>query len=471
MTAVGRNTVPTLRDYQQKAVHEIRMSYRNGKQAPIFVLSTGAGKTIIFSYIAANSAQKGKKALILVHRIELLRQTAEKLRMFGVRVGLISPKYTPDLYAPIQVAMVQTMRRRTNLYRHFDLIITDECHHVVASTYTEVLAAYPEAYQLGVTATPVRSDGRGLGRIAGGVYDDIILGPSTAELIQMGHLSGYRIFCPPSNLDLSGIGRQMGDWKKKDLSERVNRSTIVGDAVSHYAKVCPGQPAVAFCVSVKDAEHVAERFRDAGYRAYSVDGTTDDVVRDRILSGLGNGTVDVVCSCDLISEGTDIPAIACAILLRPTQSEGLFLQQVGRALRPFPGKDKAIILDHVGNTLIHGLPDMERPWTLDGEAKKKRGKQEEKVIPIHQCESCYNVYRAHLRQCPHCGHERQFNGRKVETKDGELVELTPDQKAKISREKRSEVGKARTLEELQKIAQDRGYKRGWAQHVYNSRKK
>lgn len=478
MTAGGAAQVPTLRDYQSKAVADIRGAYRRGAKAPLFVLPTGGGKTVVFAHIAAASAYKGKKTLILVHRVELLHQTAQKLRMFGVRVGLVSPKYTPDLFAPVQVAMVQTMRSRTHLYRHFDLVVTDECHHVVASTYMQVISAYPNAYQLGVTATPVRADGKGLGIQAGGVYDCMVLGPSVAELIRMGHLVEPIVYAPPSGLDLFGVKTRMGDYNRKQLAERVDKRTITGNAVDHYRNLCPGQPAVAFCVSVKHAEHVAAEFSAAGYRAYSVDGQTDDRIRENILAGLGNGQVDVVCSCDIISEGTDIPSIAAAILLRPTQSVGLFLQQVGRALRPAPGKDRALILDHVGNVIDsqgnmnHGFPDMDREWSLDGEIKRPRKKgEEEKGPPIAQCMNCYSVFRAHLRVCPECGTVREIQYATIEQKEGELVEITAEDKARIAREKRLEVGKARTLEQLHEIARQRGYKPGWARHVYNSRKK
>jgi DNA repair protein RadD len=458
-----------LRNYQERAVQDIRQSFIQGNRAPLLVLPTGGGKTVVFSYIAATTAARAKRVLILVHRVELLRQTSAALTKAGVRHGLINPNYTPDLFAPVQVASVQTLIRRLHQVKDPDLIVVDEAHHAVAGTWRKIIEAYPNARVLGVTATPCRADGSGLGKVSGGMFDDLILGPQVNELIGMGFLVKPVIYAPAQRLDLSGLRTKMGDYDNQQLEEFMDKPTITGDAVAHYQKLCPGTPAVAFCVSVRHAQHVAEEFRAAGYRAYHADGSLDDDVRRRILGGLGNGTVDVVTSCDLISEGTDIPAIGAAILLRPTQSLGLYLQQVGRALRPCAGKDRAIILDHVGNVLTHGLPDEVREWTLEGERKKKKGaKEQEKTIPVKQCERCYAIHEP-APMCPVCGFEYVVAAKGPQQVDGELAEITPERAAAIRRQKVVEVAKARTLEELEAIAKSRGYKLGWAKHIWNSR--
>ena len=459
-----------LRHYQKKDVANIRSAYQHGFRAPLYVLPTGGGKTVTFSHIAAESSAKGKRSLILVHRIELIRQTAKKLRETDVRVGLVNPMFSPDPSAPVQVASVQTMVKRLHLFKHFDLIITDEAHHIVSNTYRQIINAYPDAFQLGVTATPIRSDGKGLGVDAGGVFDTIILGPTVPELIAEGYLVRPVIYAPRERLDFSDVKVRLGDYDKAELARRVDKPKITGDAVHHYRELCDGEPAVAFCISIEHARHVAAEFVAAGYRAEAVDGGMDDVDRSRILAGLATGEVQVVTSCDLISEGTDIPAISCAILLRPTQSLGLYLQQVGRALRPSPGKDRAVILDHVGNVLSHGLPDEVRAWSLDGEIKAKRGKKDKlPPIRVHQCENCFAVYEAVKMLCPECGFARVAKGRDIKIEDGQLVELTDLDKMRLQRAKRVEVGRAETLEDLKKIAESRGYKPGWAEHVYKSR--
>lgn len=461
-----------LRPYQQAAVDRIRHAYQSGYKAPLLVLPTGGGKTVVFSHIAATSSARGKRILILVHRIELLRQTAKALQRAGIMPGLVNPNYTPNYRAPVQVAMVQTMIKRTHYFpAGFDLIITDEAHHVVSKTYRDILQAFPTAFQLGVTATPVRGDGLGLGVNAGGVYDTMVMGPTVSELIDGGYLVKPAIYAPKDRLDLSGVRTRMGDYDKHELEERVDKPQITGSAVEHYKRTLDGLPAVAFCISVKHAQHVAAEFQSAGYKAYAVDGNMDDDQRSRILNGLANGSVQVVTSCDIISEGTDIPAIAGAILLRPTQSTGLYLQQVGRALRTMEGKARAVILDHVGNVLTHGLPDEERQWSLDGEERRKKKKKEKDpdAIRVQQCMSCYAIFEAEASACPQCGTESKKKGRDVAQTDGELRELTAEDRMKLRREQNREIGKARTLADLEKIGQARGYKKGWAQHIWNAR--
>ena len=459
-----------LRDYQTDAVQNIRLSYLEGRRSPLLVLPTGGGKTVVFSYIAATTAARGKRALILVHRVELLRQTSAALDKSGVRHGLINPKYTPDPLAPVQVASVQTLIKRLHKFQVPDLIVVDEAHHATAGTWKKILDHYPTARVLGVTATPCRGDGTGLGKDAGGVFDDLVIGPQVPELIAKGFLVRPIVYAPATKLDLTGLRTTRGDYDKEELAKLMDKPTITGDAVAHYRRICPGYPAVVFCVSIAHAEHVASEFRAAGYRAYSVDGGMEDDQRKRILNGLGNGSVDVVTSCDLISEGTDIPAIGCAILLRPTQSLGLYLQQVGRALRVVEGKEHAIILDHVGNVLTHGMPEEEREWTLEGEQRRKRSKKdEEKPVRVNQCEKCYAVH-APAPACPICGHVYIPKTTTPKQVDGELRQVTADAAASMmKRQKVVEVAKAQTLEELEAIAKARGYKSGWARHVFASR--
>lgn len=463
-----------LRPYQEKAVNSIRDAFRTHNRAPLLVLPTGGGKTICFSYIAANASARGNRVLILVHRIELIRQTSEKLMQFGIRHGIINDKFTPDLTAPVQVASVQTLVRRLQKYPdawfQFALIIVDEAHHAVGgNTWGKIIDRCPQALVLGVTATPCRGDGTGLGKNAGGWFDSIVFGPSTAELIRLGHLVKPVVYAPATKLDLTGLKTRAGDYEKGELAERVDKPAITGSAVSHYMKICPGTPAVVFCVSVLHAQHVAAEFRSAGFRAYAVDGGMEDDLRKRILSGLGNGTVDVVASCDLISEGTDIPAIGAAILLRPTKSLGLYIQQVGRALRPSAGKDRAVILDHVGNVIQHGLPEEDRDWTLDGEARKEKKKDEEKAVNIKCCPSCYAVHEP-APTCPVCGFLYIPDKKEIAQEDGELREITEADKVAIRKKQRVEVAKARSLDDLKRIEKERNYKPGWAVHVFNSRK-
>lgn len=462
-----------LRPYQDKAVADVRTSYIEGFRAPLLVAPTGAGKTVIFSYVSATAAARGKRVLILVHRVELLRQTSKKLSEAGVGHGLVNPKYTPAYHEPVQVASVQTLINRLDRLHPPDLIVIDEAHHVAGkNTWARIIDAYKGSLLLGVTATPIRGDGNGLGVNSGGMFDTLVMGPTIRELIGQGFLVKPTVYAPKERIDLSGVRTVRGDYEVKSLAEVMDKATITGDAVAHYQRVCPGAPAVAFCVSVNHAKHVAEQFRAAGYRAYHADGSMDDETRSAILNGLGNGSVDVVTSCDLISEGTDIPAIGCAILLRPTQSLGLYLQQVGRALRPCEGKDKAIILDHVGNVLCHGMPDDDREWWLEGEKKSKRKAKSEPTIRVEQCPTCYSIHPPGPA-CPNCGYKYEVapKGSEPNQVEGHLEEITDADREKLRRVQRKQVAQAKTLEELEAIALARGYKPGWARHVYNSRQK
>lgn len=459
-----------LRHYQDKCVNGIRECFKLLINSVLLVVPTGGGKTVIFTFIAQKMSVKSKRVLILVHRVELLRQTSNALSKFDVEHGLINPLYTPNFNHCVQVASVQTIIKRLNYFSAMnwvpDLIIVDEAHHATAGSWRKIIEHFNTAKVLGVTATPIRADGQGLGKEFGGMFEELVIGPSVQQLIDEGFLVKPRIFGPPEHLDLSGVHTQMGDYKKDELSKLVDKPKITGDAVSHYKELCSGTPAVVFCVSVAHAEHVAQQFRNSGYRFYSVDGSMDDDMRKKILGGLADGSVDGVCSCDLISEGTDIPAIGCAIFLRPTKSKGLYLQQVGRALRPCEGKEYAFILDHVGNTQEHGLPYQEQDWTLEGEKKKRNQKAKEVAVRVQQCLSCFSVHEP-APVCPTCGHVYEIKDATPKQVEGTLKEITANDIVK--KQKKIEQGKAQTLEDLLKIAEQRGYKPEWANHVYMSK--
>lgn len=463
----------TLRPYQVKAREDVREAFRAGAQGVCLTLPTGAGKTVIFCDIAERTTARARKSWILVHRQELLAQTSRKLDEIGVSHGCIAPGFTP-LKAPVQVCSVATLVRRLEkgTVEDVDLIIMDECHHSAAGTWRKILESRPKAKLLGVTATPVRTDGQPLGRKSGGQYDLLVKGPSTRELIAAGWLSPVRLLGPPEQVDLEGVKKQCGDFAKGELAARMDKPTITGDAVAHYKKWAHRKPALAFCASVAHAQHVAEQFRAAGYVAASVDGAMDSNVRKKLIEDLGAGRINVLTSCDIVSEGTDVPVVQVGILLRPTMSLALYLQQVGRVLRVAPGKEYALILDHVGNWRRHGLPDADRDWTLDGPRKTKGKKKDddEPALRMRQCPTCYACH-APEPACPHCGHV--YEGRKVRHVEGVLSEVTEEQAEFLRRRTREaeadEVRSARTMQELLVIERARGYKTGWANYVYQAR--
>lgn len=445
-----------LRDYQERGVQDIRGAYREGFMAPLFVLPTGGGKTVLFCYIAEAAAARGKNVCIIVHRTELLSQTAEAL---GFDCGLIKSGKTPRAHS-IQVASIGTLVNRTDQH-DFDLLIYDEAHHCKAAQYERVREAYPKAKVLGVSATPVRLDNKGLGEF----FDTLIEGPSVSELTERGFLSPAKVYAPAIPT-MANVRIKRGDFDKKALIEMMGDPKIVGDAVKHYRRLADGLPAIVSCVGIEHSKVMAKAFCDAGYRFVHIDGKTPEVERTGALEDLATGAIHGVTNCDILGEGVDVPVVACAILLRPTMSLGLCMQQIGRALRPAPGKTHAIIIDHAGNVLRHGLPDMVRNWTLDLTKPKVPKDGEEEEVKVRQCPECY---AAHFPApvCPYCGFEYEPEGRDVPFQPGELVEVDKKQLAAIHR---AEVRNAKGETELRRIAQERGYKMGWVWHQMQIRK-
>lgn len=451
----------SLRPYQDSLIKRARANFIVGKNRQLLVAPTGAGKTVMFSFMAGAARGKNLRVWILAHRVELLDQISKTLTQFGIPHGMIAPGYIGDRRQQVQVASVFTLARRLDRYDAPDLIIVDEAHHAIgASTWGRVIKEFPAAKLLGVTATPIRLSGEGLGDL----FECMVQGPTVRELIELGALSPYRLFAP-GGLDLSGVHSKMGDFVRSELAAAVDKPSITGDAVKHYQKLAPGKRAVAFCISVEHAEHVAASFRAAGIPAASIDGAMDRVLRSQVLASFTAGDIRVLTSCDLISEGFDVPAIEVAILLRPTQSLSLFLQQVGRCLRVFPGKAEAIILDHAGNVQRHGLPDDERDWSLNGTQKKKRGERSE--VPVKSCPQCFATVNSAATHC-RCGHEFESQARVVEQVDGVLQEVDPEE---IRRQSRIEQGRAQSEDDLVRIGRSRGMKRPelWARHVLRAR--
>lgn len=451
-----------LRPYQTEIIGEVRQRLGEGLRAPLIVSPTGSGKTVMFSHIADGAGRKNKRVWILVHRAELVEQTSRTMREIGIHHGIIAAGWPVDPLPHVQVVSVQTVVRRTGGLIPPDLIIVDECHHAAAGTWGKILAAFPKAVRLGFTATPERLDGKGLSD----AFDCLIRGPEVAWLIEQGFLTQPKYYAPPNQLNLDGLHVRGGDYARDEVAKEMDKPSITGDAVSHYRRICDGAPAVAFCASIAHAEHVAQAFNAAGYRATTLDGTLDRIERRKRVRGLADGSIQILTSCEIISEGFDIPVVSAAILLRPTKSLGMHLQQVGRVLRIAPGKKHAYILDHVGNCLRHGLAEEERDWSLKGR-KKKAKKGGDDAPPVRQCPKCYACH-VPAPHCPECGHTYEIKTREIEQKEGELVELNL---AWMAKQRKQEQGQASSFAELVEIGKSRGYKNAafWAKRVWNAR--
>ncbi len=477
-----------LRDYQLQLLTGLRTALKTHRRV-CAVLPTGAGKGQIIGAIAQGAAAKGRRVLVLAHRSELIEQLSGTLRAWGLEPDLIAPGH-PFEGRQVAVGSVQTVARRLEQLQAPDLIIQDEAHHLVAGNlWGQIISAWPSAHLVGTTATPERLDGKGLGVEAGGFFEALVLGPSAAELVEQGWLARSQVYSWPSakgnvpkgqNLQDPGslLRRPQGEFDLKQAAQVFGNRAAIGDAISHYRRRLHPATAIVFCCTTAHAEQLAGAFRGSGFRAAAVSGTTPAALRRRLIAGLGTGEVEVLTSCMLISEGTDIPSVGGAILLRPTASLSLYLQMVGRALRPAPGKAGAVILDHVGNAHRHGLPTEERTWTLAG-----RRRRQGVSIPIKDCPHCFCSCPSAAQHCPDCGHlflagEREEQRRELQQLEGELALFSgrarhrpkPSQPNQQRPRPQSPSAGCRSLEELLKREQERGYKPGWARHVWAARK-
>lgn len=448
-----------LRPYQQQLIDDTRFQLQLGRKKVLIVLPTGGGKTVCFSHIAESASKKGNRVCVLVHRAELLDQAS---RSMPVRHGLIAAGRSMDLSHSVQIASVQTLARRLHQLPKdfFQLLIVDEAHHTTAGTWAKVVEHFDSARLIGVTATPIRLDGRGLGEH----YESMVVGPSAQWLAENGFLSQAKVLAPPG-IQTSGLKKRMGDFDMKQAEGLLQEGQAMGDCLTHYRQHLNGQTAIAFCCSVAHSQAVAGLFQANGVAAASIDGKMDVNRRRSLLASLGRGEIKVLTSCALIGEGVDVPSVGGCILLRPTSSVGLHLQMIGRCLRVSPGKDRAVILDHVGNTLRLGHHLEHREWTLDGEQKAKR----EKCTSVKVCPKCFAAMSSQASECEECGHRFVVERRELKTVAGTLQELEVEKTQK--KQKRIDQGKARTLDELTALGKSRGYKYpvAWARKIYSSR--
>jgi superfamily II DNA or RNA helicase len=449
-----------LRPYQEKMIAEARQALASHRSI-LMVAATGAGKTALTVSMMAGAAARGKTSMFCVHRDTLLVQTSRALWEQKLPHGIIAAgKVMTQL--PVQVASVQTLVRRLDKIKQPDLIVIDEAHRAAAGTYRKIIEAYPDAKIVGLTATPSRTDGSGLDDI----FDALVLGPSVGELIADGYLSPYRIYAPPSGVDMSRVKMKMGDFDVHQMEEILDKPTITGDAVGHYQRIGGGKRCVVMCATIKHAMHVCDAYNAAGVRAEHIDGSTPSNERQNILARLESGETLVLTSVDLLIEGVDVPGIEVVQWLRPTASLIIYMQGNGRGFRKADGKTELVILDHVGNTHRHGLPDDPREWTLEG-AKRDRRKKQKDDAGIKQCTECFAVYRP-APVCPVCGVKGETQRADLKVIDAELTEIDL---GKERRKRKQEQAMARTIQQLVELGKRRGLAKPaeWAAIYYAAR--
>jgi superfamily II DNA or RNA helicase len=426
-----------LREYQAELIGRIRLSIKHGHKSIVSVLGCGGGKSIIQAEIAHSATDKGNRVLFLVHRKELCEQITNTFTAQGVDMDLCS------------VSMVQTVSRHIDKIPAPRLIITDEAHHSTANTYKKIYNAFPDALRLGFTATPCRLNAGGLGE----VYDDLITSVSTKWLIDNKFLSPYKYYSVKL-ADTSNLHVKAGDYKADEVAELMQNSEIYGETVKQWEKLANDKKTIAYCASVEAAEETAEQFRQAGYTAASLSGSTPKELRAQIMQDFRDSKIMILTNCELFGEGLDVPDCECTVLLRPTQSLTLYIQQSMRSMRYMPGKT-AIIIDHVGNCYLHGLPDDEREWTLEPKAKQAN------MVKIRECPMCFSVYPPTKQKCPYCGYAavKEIQRKEKKTVEIDLVEM--QRQEDIKNTKYTDLT-AETWSDVERIRKARGYKIQWA---------
>lgn len=452
-----------LRPYQELIVEQTRQHMLAGKRTILIQSPTGSGKTILTAHMLKTSAERGMSSFFTVHRRELVKQSIRAFDGVGVAHGVVAAGFIDDPRHLVQVCSVGTLARRWQKLKRPKLVIWDEAHHIAAAGWSAIHAAMPDAFHIGLTATPERLDGRGLSKW----FEVMVKGPSVAWLIENSYLCPYKLFAPTS-VNTSGMHTKMGDFARSELVGAMDKPSITGDAVREYSLRAPGKRGVAFCVSVEHSKHVAAQFTAAGFKAEHVDGETPADQRDASIRRFERGETKILSNVDLFGEGFDLPALEVPILLRPTQSLALYLQQCGRGLRPAPGKAHATILDHAGNCARHGLPDEDREWTLEGRQRSSK-KKDEVNAGVKICPSCFAAQWPGRPACLYCSAVFELKPRQVDEVEGDLTEVNKDtfKRRAVDKERHQAI----TFTELVELGKKRGYKKphAWAKHIWNYR--
>lgn len=417
------------RYYQSSAIEGLRGSLMVGNRRVIHHAPTGSGKTATSSWIISAAHEKGSKVLFLANRRELIFQAVETLEKFGIDCAIIMAGEEHDLSKQVQVASMQTYVRRMTIeddlrfnkwWHDADLVIVDECHSSISPSWQKILQSYDtKVCVIGLTATPCRGDGRGLGEF----YEEIISTVTITELIEQGFLVPIRYFAPYTP-DMAGVKTVRGDWDQKEAAKRVNKPKLIGDIYKNWSIICPDRPTIFFAQNVQHSIAITHEFNSKGIDAAHIDARTPKEERQRILDDLKRGRVQVISNYGILTEGFDFPAASCIGIARPTKILGLYIQMGGRGLRPSPGKSDCIILDFAGCLETHGYLEEERTWTLDGKKKAWQEATNKKTTEkkMLKCGACHHVFSG-TGTCPNCGSETIRYGKKVEVAEGELKEV------------------------------------------------
>lgn len=429
-----------LRDYQLDLFTKTVDAFRSGYRRPLVVAPCGAGKSYLFSEMIHRTYGE---VLVLVHRQELKQQHEQLLSDLGITNA--------------RVSMILTEANRLGQYEKPSLIVADEAHLSRSNSWVKVIEYY-DTFTVGLTATPIRLDGKPLGDI----FDTLITGVDTKWLIENKRLAPYEYYAPMT-VDLSGVRTIAGDYVVSDLEKIMNERAIYGNVIKSYLRFAPGERSICYCVSVKHARETAENFNRAGIRAEVLSSGTPSRERQRIMDDFRNGEITILCNVGIIAEGVSIDEVTCVILLRGTESVALGIQQMMRCMRYLPDKT-AKILDFVGNYSRIGLPDDDREYSLEKPLQKRKLTDENGNFYIRCCPECFMTF-ATAPCCPFCGTEYPLHPREIQTREEiELKRISEEEVARIEKHKkqlRMEVGRCTTISDLIKIQRERGYAPGW----------
>ena len=440
-----------LRDYQQTIYAKTQEAFKQGFKRPLIESPCGSGKSYIFAAMASNV--KSGETLILTHRHELYQQHTTLLDSCGIQA---------------RVSMILTEANRLGQYQRPALIILDEAHLSRSNSWVKVIDYY-NTYCVGFTGTPIRLDGKPLGDI----YDTLIEGPSVKELIADHRLAPFEYYAPVS-VDTDGLKMQAGDYIISDIEKLMMNRAIYSDVIKSYKRLAEGKKTIVYCVSIAHAKETAEIFRSEGYQAMAVDSETPTKEREAIMDDFRSGAINILCNVGIISEGISIDDVECCLLLRPTASHALYWQQSMRCMRYQPNKT-AIIIDCVANYTRNPMPDDHVEWSLEKKLDKPKRFNPEGCFYIRTCPECYRVFKQTLDICPYCGTPYPLHVKELKAKkDIELQQISEEQKKAAEayrKQKRREVGMARTYPELVELAKRRGYKNPayYAMQVLNGR--
>ncbi len=444
-----------LREFQKEGVAALTERLLADVRRIVFVAATGAGKGTFAAYLLAQAYHQGESAMFIVHRWAIIKDLHQRLtdveRGMGLpaaAVGVIAgaAPHLRNPYAPIQIVSIDSLRGKANL-PPAKLIIVDEAHRAASKTYRWLLEHYPNAVIVGLTATPLRLDGKGLAD----VFDHLHVLAQPSRLIAEGHIWASDVFTVPEEFipDTSKVKKTGGEFNTRQLAAAANQKFLVGHIVDHWKERAEGRKTVCFAVDVEHSKSIVAAFREAGVTAEHIDGTMSNEARDAVMDRFRDDEFEVLVNCQLLVEGVDIPAIKCVILARPTESLTIYLQSVGRALRPW-GTQNPIVLDHAGNARRHGLPEQDREWQLTEARQRGSG-----AAPTKTCKACLKVNFAGVKVCEKCGAPfaaDEDEGGSIRTVEGKLIRLVPQTPAEQ---------RAQFWAQHWAVAYERGHNLGW----------